>query len=172
MSDAIGENTTNKKGDVLDEKTARSEINNWLDEIDYDEIDFFLKNNESKEVSEEEFSEESKEENSNDHEVFYNKLLKYAMKGVLVFNEDGTIQHNLLKPIMKKGGGVHLDTINYDCDVNYGTFKTKLKAEGGESGEERLSAVVSAIAGQPSGVLYKLKFKDAGIANAIAIFLI
>ena len=169
---------------VLDKETAEKEIKAWLKAIDFDGFEFSeekeLKSidNEDSELNEDEFEDlESKKSENNDspdmQKSFYNVLLKYAQSGELVFGSDGVVKHTLIKPIMKKNGMPYLETLEYDCDVEYGKFKTKLNEldSNDNTMDSRLYALVSAVTGVGLGVLYKLRMRDAGIARAIALFI-
>ena len=170
---------------VLDEETAKAEIKKWLDAVDFEGFDFEEEkqlesiddeDNELKDDKEFEDLESKKKEESKDPDMtksFYNILVKYAMKGILVFKDDGVVVHKLIKPIHKKSGLVYLDSLTYDCDIEYGKFKTKLKEldDDDNTMDSRLYALVSAVTGIGLGVLYKLKMRDAGISRAIALFI-
>lgn len=179
-----------KKSDpdnVLDEKTAKAEIKKWLDSVDFEGFDFDeedrlkdLADKDAEVDEDKEFEElqagKKKEQESKkpDHtKSFYGILLKYAMTGVLTFNDDGTVVHKLIKPIVKKSGEVYLDKMTYDCDIEYGKFKTKVNEidKDDESMDSRLFALVSAVTGVGLGVLYKLRMRDASISRAIALFI-
>lgn len=172
----------NENNQKVDEVTATREIKDWLENIGFDEWEDVKKPISSGNDSDEEVvdpKEFSDEEGSQRKLIdmlpeakrgYYKTLLSAVQKGYLVFKDESVIQ-TLKKPINKKDGSLYKSTLEFDCDIQYGAFKNKLRDQEDSDVESRMNALICALTGLGSGVLYKVRMYDMKVAMSIAVFI-
>jgi hypothetical protein len=130
----------------VDRIQAEEEFDNWLD---------FKKIRSSKKESNKDFGEQ---------------IIDAICEGDLSIDKDHNLSYKLGVSLEDENGAEKLSKLTFKPRLKVHELNSKLKGVKSDDGDGRIVAYVSAITGQPGGIIRNLDTSDYGICQAIVMY--